>query len=142
MGTLERDALAAVRAEPSHCLRSAAPYGARDRARSRRPARPGRAAATVLVVGLLLLGAAVAEAQTSRILVSNTAQSADDSASTSGNKHAQLFHTGANTAGYTLTSVVVASDDAQDDDFDVEVCEADTTANEFPTTTCTALTAP
>ena len=132
------------RAEASrgYCLRCAAPYGARDRARSRRPARPGRTAATVLVAGLLLLGAAAAEAQTSRILVSNTAQTADDSANTSGNKHAQLFHTGANTAGYTLTGVVVASDDTSDDDFDVEVCEADTTANEFPTTTCTALTAP
>ena len=121
---------------------SAAPAQARDRARSRRPARPGRTAATLLVAGLLLLGAAAAEAQTTRILVSNTAQTADDSASTSGNKHAQLFHTGANTAGYTLTGVIVASDDTSDDDFDVEVCEADTTANEFPTTTCTALTAP
>ena len=50
---------------------SAAPAGARDRDRSRRPARPGRTAATVLVVGLLLLGAAAAEAQTSRTLVSN-----------------------------------------------------------------------
>ena len=107
-----------------------------------RHARPGRAAATALVLGLVLLGAAAAEAQTSRILVSNSAQTADDSASTSGNKHAQLFHTGANTAGYTLTSVRVNSEDAQNDPFDVEVCEADTTANEFPTTTCTALTAP
>ena len=142
MGTLERDALAAVQAEPSHCLRSAAPYGARDRARSRRPARPGRAAATVLVVGLLLLGAAAAEAQTSGTFVSNAFQSADDSANTSGNKHAQLFHTGGNAAGYTLTRVIVNSEDAQGDDFDVEVCEADTTADEFPTTTCTALTAP
>ena len=44
--------------------RSAAPVRARDRDRSRRPARPGRAAATVLVVGLVLLGAAAAEAQT------------------------------------------------------------------------------
>ena len=44
--------------------RSAAPAGARDRDRSRRHARPGRLAATVLVVGLLLLGAAAAEAQT------------------------------------------------------------------------------
>ena len=122
--------------------RSASPAGARDRDRSLRPARPGRAAATVLVVGLVLLGAAAAEAQTSRILVSNSAQAADDSANTSGNKHAQLFHTGANAAGYTLTSVVVNSEDAQNDAFDVEICEADTTANEFPTTTCTALTAP
>ena len=91
--------------------RSASPARARDRDRSLRPARPGRAAATVLVAGLLLLGAPAAEAQTSRILVSNTAQTADDSANTSGNKHAQLFHTGANTAGYTLTGVIVASDD-------------------------------
>ena len=125
--------------------RSAAPYGARDRARSRRPARPGRAAATVLVVGLLLLGAAAAEAQTSRILVSNQAQTADDAANTSGNDHAQLFSTGANTHGYTLTQVVVHSEDSAGDDFDVEVCEEDGTSNEFPSTTagdCTALTAP
>ena len=96
-------------------------------------------------MGLLLLGAAAAEAQTSRILVSNTGETADDSANTSGNDHAQLFHTGGNTAGYTLRSVQVNSDDAQDDDFDVEVCEEDGTANEFPSTTagdCTALTAP
>ena len=47
----------------------------------------------------------------------------DDSANTSGNDHAQLFHTGAHAAGYTLTSVVVNSDDAEDDDFDVEICD-------------------
>ena len=124
---------------------SAAPAGARDRDRSRRPARPGRPAATVLVVGLLLLGAAAAEAQTERILVSNSAQAADDSANTSGNDHAQLFQTGANTAGYTLTQVVVNSEDNEGDDFDVEVCEEDGTSDEFPSTTasdCTALTAP
>ncbi len=110
-----------------------------------RPARPGRTAVLVLVLGLLLLGAAAAEAQTVRILVSNSAQGPDDSADTSGNKHAQLFHTGANAAGYTLTSVRVNSEDAQNDPFDVEVCEEDGTTNEFPSTTagdCTALTAP
>ena len=120
----------------------APPAGARDRDRF---LRPGRAAAPVLVVGLLLLGAAAAEAQTNRTLVSNASQTGDDSANTSGNKHAQLFHTGANTAGYTLTAVFVNSDDLEGDDFDVEVCEADTTADEFPSTTagdCTALTAP
>ena len=122
--------------------RSAAPAGARDRDRSRRAARPGRAAATALVVGLALLGAAAAEAQTARVLASNVLQTGDDSANTSGNDHAQLFHTGGNTAGYTLTSVVVNSDDVEDDDFDVEICGADTTANEFPTSTCTALTPP
>ena len=139
------------RAEPSvgYCLSStsppdfsAAPAGARDRDRSRRPARPGRLAATVLVVGLVLLGAAAAEAQTVRILVSNSAQSADDSANTSGNDHAQLFHTGAHAAGYTLTNVVVNSEDNEGDDFNVEVCEEDGSADEFPSSTCTALTAP
>ena len=125
--------------------RSAAPARARDRDRSLRPARPGRAATTVLVVGLVLLGAAAAEAQTVRTLVSNAAQTGDDSANTSGNDHAQLFHTGGHAAGYTLTSVVVNSDDVEDDDFDVEVCEEDGTADEFPSTAagdCTALTAP
>ena len=146
------DPVTRSRAEPSDGLTAtappappssaAAPAGARDRDRSRRPARPGRAAATVLVVGLLLLGAAAAEAQTVRILVSNSAQTADDSANTNGNDHAQLFSTGAHAAGYTFTRMFVNSEDPEDDDFDVEICEADTTANEFPTSTCTALTAP
>ena len=125
---------------PPDC--SAAPAGARDRDRSRRPARPGRAAATVLVVGLALLGAAAAEAQSPVTFVSNQGQTADDSASTSGNDHAQLFHTGANTNGYTLTFVHVHSEDAEGDDFDVEICEEDGSADEFPSSTCTALTAP
>ena len=93
----------------------------------------------------MLLGAAAAEAQTSRILVSNSAQAADDSANTSGNDHAQLFHTGNHTNGYTLTSVHVNSQDPEDDDFDVEVCEEDGTSDEFPSTAagdCTDLTAP
>ena len=140
-----RTLLGRAEARRSYCLRSAAPAGARDRDRARRPARPGRAAATALVVGLALLGAAPAEAQTARILVSNSAQSADDSANTSGNDHAQLFHTGGNTAGYILTSVHVNTEDAEGDDFDVEICEEDGTANEFPSTiasNCTALTAP
>ena len=142
------------RAEPSvgYCLSStsppdfsAAPVRARDRDRSLRPARPGRLAATVLVVGLVLLGAAAAEAQTERILVSNTAVGNDDTANTSGNDHAQLFHTGGHTGGYTLTKVRVNSEDDEGDDFDVEVCEEDGSADEFPSTTasdCTALTAP
>ena len=121
---------------------SAAPAGARDRDRSRRPARPGRPAATVLVLGLLLLGAAAAEAQTSRILVSNVSQAADEVANTSSNDHAQLFHTGDHTDGYTLTSVIVVSEDLQGDAFDVDICTADGTSDDFPTTTCTALTAP
>ena len=110
-----------------------------------RHARPGRTAATALVLGLVLLGAAAAEAQTVRILVSNSGQTADDSANTSGNDHAQLFRTGAHAPGYTLTQVVVNSEDAQGDDFDVEVCEEDGSPNEFPSNNagdCTALTAP
>ena len=121
---------------------SAAPVRARDRDRSRRPARPGRLAATVLVVGLVLLGAAAAEAQTSRILVSNVLQTGDESANTSGNDHAQLFRTGTHAGGYILTIVTVNSAAVEDDDFDVEVCEEDGSADEFPSTTCTALTAP
>ena len=47
---------------PPEC--SASPAAARDRDRSLRSARPDRPAATVLVLGLLLLGAPAAEAQT------------------------------------------------------------------------------
>ncbi len=143
MGTyiyLERDASRCPRRR--YGLRSAAPAGARDRDRSRRPARPGRAAATVLVVGLVLLGAAAAEAQTERILVSNTVVADDDNANTSGNDHAQLFHTGGHTDGYSFTGVLVNSEDTEGDDFDVEICEEDGSADEFPSSTCTALTAP
>ena len=124
---------------PPDC--SAAPAGARDRDRSLRLARPGRAAATVLVVGLLLLGAAPAEAQTVTF-VGNITKGSDDSAETNGNDHAQLFHTGTHARGYTLTSVIVDSEDAEGDDFDVEICEEDGSADEFPSSTCTALTAP
>ena len=137
-----RNLLGRVAPRRDYGPRSAAPAGARDRDRSRRHGRPGRAVATVLVVGLVLLGAAPAEAQTTRALVSNAAQTGDDSANTSGNDHAQLFHTGGRAAGYTLTTVIVNSDDVEDDDFDVDICTADTTANEFPTSTCTALDAP
>ena len=54
--------------------------------------------------------------------------------------------TAGHTGGYTLTKVRVNSpEDVEDDDFDVEVCEEDGSADEFPSTTasdCTALTAP
>ena len=92
------------------------------------------------------VGATTTVSGTARILVSNVSQLSDNSANLSGNDHAQLFHTsantGSNTGGWTLTSLIVVSEDAEGDDFDVEVCEADTTANEFPTSTCTALTRP
>ena len=78
---------------------------------------------------------------TPRILVSNVGQGSDDSASLSGNDHAQLFHTAGATNGYVLTSLIVVSEDAQGDDFHVKICEADDTT-EFPTSTCTDLRDP
>ena len=83
-----------------------------------------------------------AQAQTSRVLVSNTGQGSDAVANTSSNPHGQLFHTSASTAGWTLTSVTVVSEDAQGDAFAVDICDAASGGNEFPTTTCTTLTAP
>ena len=94
-----------------------------------------------LVLGGVLLWSAPAEAQTKRILVSNVGQGSDDSASLSGNDHAQLFHTAGATNGYTLTSLTVVSEDAEGDDFTVEICLADNTT-EFPTSTCTELREP
>ena len=141
-GTASRPARALrASSRPGPQSAAAAPAGARDRDRSLRHDRPGRAAATVLVLGLLLLGAAAAEAQTPRTLVSNVEQTGDDSANTGGNDHAQLFHTAGATNGYVLTSLIVVSEDAQGDDFSVKICEADNTT-EFPTSTCTELTEP
>ena len=86
----------------------------------------------LLALGGVLLWSTPEEAQTvSRILVSNVSQTGDDSASTGGNDHAQLFHTAGATNGYVLTSVIVVSEDTAGDDFDVEICEAD--ADGFPT---------
>ena len=140
-GTASRPARALrASSRPGPQSAAAAPAGARDRNRSLRHDRPGCAAATV-VLGLLLLGAAAAEAQTARILVSNVEQTGDDSAETLGNDHAQLFHTAGATNGYVLTSLIVVSEDAEADDFNIEICEADNTT-EFPTSTCTELREP
>ena len=81
---------------PPEC--SAAPVSARP---SDAPSPSGRVAATVLVLGLLLLWSTPAEAQTARILVSNVSQGGDDEVNLSGNDHAQLFHTSANTGSNT-----------------------------------------
>ena len=95
----------------------------------------------LLALGGVLLWSAPTEAQTtSRELVGNVSQGNDDSVSTSGNAHAQLFHTAGATHGYTLTSVIVVSEDTQGDDFDVDICEVD--SSRFPTSRCTALTRP
>ena len=95
----------------------------------------------LLALGGVLLWSAPAEAQTtSRELVGNVSQGNDDSVSTSGNAHAQLFHTAGATHGYTLTSVIVVSEDTQGDDFDVEICEVD--SSRFPSSVCTDLQRP
>ena len=81
---------------------------------------------------------------TARVLVSNVGQTADDFASTSGNEHGQLFHTaantGTNTGGWTLTSVIVVTENTNE--FDVEICAEDGATNLPDTADCTALTAP
>ena len=81
---------------------------------------------------------------TARVLVSNVGQTADDVASTSGNEHGQLFHTaantGTNTGGWTLTSVIVVTENTNE--FDVEICAEDGATNLPDTADCTALTAP
>ena len=95
----------------------------------------------LLALGGVLLWSAPAEAQTtSRVLVTNLGQGADGSVSTSGNAHAQLFNTGNAMHGYTLTSVVVPSEDTQGDDFDVDICAVDNDG--FPISVCTALQRP
>ena len=98
----------------------------------------------LLALGAVLLWSTTVQAQTARILVSNLGQGNDASQSTSGNEHAQLFHTapntGTNTDGWVLTSLIVVSEDTQGDDFDVEICGVD--ASGFPTSTCTELLQP
>ena len=78
-----------------------------------------------------------AEAQTT--LVSNTGQTSDGTLGDSRDR-AQAFTTGANSGGYTLSSVEIISADVEGDDAAVSVCTVD--VNGFATSTCTALTAP
>ena len=98
----------------------------------------GRAACGILmaVAGLLALPLQ-AEAQTT--LVSNTGRIID--ATTGDNRdRAQAFTTGANSGGYTLSSVEIISADVEEDDAAVSVCTVDMSG--YATSTCTALTAP
>ena len=96
----------------------------------------------LLALGGVLLWSAPAEAQSETTLVRNLSQGNDDDAELSGNDHAQLFHTaantGSNTGGWVVTSVIVDSEDTEGDDFDVDVCLADDTTG-FPTSDCTDL---
>ena len=52
----------------------------------------------------------------------------------------QVFTTGRNPNGYTVSSVVIISEDPQGDDFALKICEVDGSLH--PTTVCTDLTAP
>ena len=101
--------------------------------------RAARAAAEFLVVLAALLALPLqAEAQTT--LVSNTGQTADPASIGDTSDRAQAFTTGANSGGYTLSSVEFISRDLDGDDAAVSVCTVD--LNGFPTSTCTTLTAP
>ena len=102
--------------------------------------RGARAAALALAaLAAVLLGVPeVAKAQTVT-LVSNTGQSADAAAAGTLDR-AQAFTTGSNSGGYTLSSIDIISEDPQGDDASVSVCTVD--GSGYPTTTCTALTAP
>ena len=97
----------------------------------------------VLFVLMVLVWVAPARAQEARVLVSNTGQSnAIEVNFAHTQDHAQLFHTGDNAPGYTLTKVEIFNKDDEMDPFDVEVCEAEDNVNAFPSGTCTALTPP
>ena len=52
----------------------------------------------------------------------------------------QVFTTGGNPNGYTVTSVVIISEDSAGDDVALKICEVDESLH--PTSACTDLTAP
>ena len=111
---------------------------ARTSADAVRPGRlRGRCLAALVTFTALLTLPLQAEAQTT--LVSNTGQTSDGTLGDSRDR-AQAFTTGANSGGYTLSSVEIISADAEGDDTAVSVCTVD--VNGFATSTCTALTAP
>ena len=97
--------------------------------------RHARAAA--LAVFAVLALALPAAAQSVTTLVSNTGQSTT-SAPTGSADRAQAFTTGA--AGATLSSVEIISEDNEGDDMAVSLCTVDSSG--YPTSSCTALTAP
>ena len=105
-----------------------------------RPARlwaaMARAASGFLVVLATLL-ALLLQAQAQTTLFSNISQ-ADDTNAEFTPPVAQRFTTSSNPGGYTLSSVDIKSEDS--DTFSVSFCEVD--GDGYPTSTCTALTAP
>ena len=97
------------------------------------------AAAFLAAFAVLLTLPLQAQAQTAITLVSNTGQGADNDAGGTRDR-AQVFTTGSNSDGYTLSSVNIISEDLEGDDATVSVCTVD--GSGYPTTTCTPLTAP
>ena len=95
-----------------------------------------RAASGFLVVLATLL-ALLLQAQAQTTLFSNISQ-ADDTNAEFTPPVAQRFTTSSNPGGYTLSSVDIKSEDS--DTFSVSFCEVD--GDGYPTSTCTALTAP
>ena len=96
------------------------------------------AAALLALTGALALPVA-AEAQTEITLISNVGQGTAAQDFTA-DVHAQRFTTGSDTSGYTVTGVDLAVPSATSTGFTATVCGVD--GDGFPTTTCTALTAP
>ena len=72
-------------------------------------------------------------------LVNNTAQGGDASVSYTSD-HGQAFTTGYNLTGYTVSSVIITSEDNYSDDIALQICAVG--GDGSPTTTCTDLTAP
>ncbi len=112
-----------------------APRGPFHQQQVRSLRRHARAAA--LAVFAVLALALPAAAQSVTTLVSNAGQSTT-SAPTGGADRAQAFTTGA--AGATLSSVEIISGDNEGDDMAVSLCTVDSSG--YPTSSCTALTAP
>ena len=91
-----------------------------------------------LLLAGLLLSPSAAEAQTT--LISNTGQSADTYSFSNFQFGAQVFTTGSNTGGYTLTSVEIVSADGSADTFSAAVHTVDASGN--PDSLYASLTAP
>ena len=73
-------------------------------------------------------------------LVSNTSQSGNSDNQFGDEVHAQAFTTGSERNGYILAKVAIISEDAEEDDIALRVCEVD--RNTHPTETCTDLIPP
>ena len=73
-------------------------------------------------------------------LVSNTSQNGNSDNQFSNQAHAQAFTTGSERNGYILSKVTIISEDEEEDDIALSVCEVD--GNTHPTETCTDLIPP